>query len=187
MLKVSKKYCTESRGFLSESIKTKTKKNKTNVTPEKYDTTSANQKPGVHKFAPLVPSQQEERANQHEPACFGTAVLSLALPVTFGHTTACRTPALDFSAATHFTMKKCSAPCSTVLRHSPSSWATVVHCSALMSKALKSSKKQPIHSFSCPPTQPAPPTNSPNITHALGQSRILHARHKSRVQDPPPA
>ena len=32
--------------------------------------TCANQTPGVHKFTPLVASQQE-RANQHEPACFG--------------------------------------------------------------------------------------------------------------------
>ena len=56
-------------GF-TDSIKTKTKQNKTNVTPEKDVMTSANQTPGGHKFAPLVASQQG-RANQHEPACFG--------------------------------------------------------------------------------------------------------------------
>ena len=50
----------------------------------------------------------------------------MVLPVTFGHTTACRSPALVFSAPIHFAMK-CSAPCSAVLRHSPSSWAAVVH------------------------------------------------------------
>ena len=50
----------------------------------------------------------------------------LVLPVTFGHATACRGPALAFSAAIHFVMKS-SAPCSAVLRHSPSSWAAVVH------------------------------------------------------------
>ena len=62
---------------------------------------------------------------------------------------------------------KCSAPCSAVLRHSrSSSWAAVVHWSALMPKALRSSRKHPIHSFSWPSTQPAPLlTSSPNITH----------------------
>ena len=35
----------------------------------------------------------------------------------------------------------------------------------LMPKALRSSSKHPIHSCSCPPTQSAPPTSSPNITH----------------------
>ena len=53
-----------------KSIKTKTKQNKPNVTPEKVVMASANQTPGGHKFAPLVASQQR-RANQHEPACFG--------------------------------------------------------------------------------------------------------------------
>ena len=126
---------------------------------------SASQTPRGYKFAPLVASQQG-RANQHEPACFVWAILSLVLPVTFGHTTACRSPALAFSAAIHFAMK-CSAPCSAVLRHPRSSWAAVVHWSALMPKALRSSRKHPIHySFSWSPTQqPAPPTNSPNMTH----------------------
>ena len=49
---------------------TKTKQNKTNVTPEKNAMTSAIETPGGYKFAPLVASQQG-RANQHEPACFG--------------------------------------------------------------------------------------------------------------------
>ena len=85
------------------------------------------------------------------------AILSLVLPVTFGHTTACRSPALIFSAAIHFAMK-CSAPCAAVLRHSASSWAAVVHWSALMPKAVRSSRKHPIHSFSWPPHSPRPPT-----------------------------
>ena len=59
---------------------------------------------------------------------------------------------------------KCPAPCSAILRHSPSSWAAVVHWSALILKALRSSRRHPIHSFSWPPMQPAPPTSSPNIT-----------------------
>ena len=123
----------------------------------------ANETPGGYKFAPLVASQQG-RANQHERTRLLWAILFLVLPVTFGHTTACRSPALVFSATIHFAIK-CPAPCSAVLRHSPSSWAAVVHWSALMPKARRSSRKHPIHSFSWPPTQPAPPTISPNITH----------------------
>ena len=52
------------------------------------------------------------------------AILSLVLPVTFGHATACRSPAPAFSAVMYFAMKR-SAPSSAVLRHSPSSWAAV--------------------------------------------------------------
>ena len=44
----------------------------------------------------------------------------LGLPRHLRHTTACRSPALAFSSAIHFAMKR-SAPCSAVLRHSPSS------------------------------------------------------------------
>ena len=133
-----------------------------NKTSEKDDMTSANQTLGRYKFAPLV-ANQLWGANQNKPALFW-AVLSLVLPVTVGHTTACHSPALAFSAAIHFAMKS-AAPCSTVLRHSPSSWAAVVHWSALIPKAVRSSRKHPINYFSCPPTQPAPPTSSPNITH----------------------
>ena len=111
------------------------------------------------------------------------AILSLVLLVTFGHTTAWRGPALVFSATIHFAMK-CSAPCSPVLRHSPSSWAAVVHWSALMPKAPRSSRKHPIHSFSWPPTQPAPPTISPNITHfgsLVSSMRTTNPANKIRL------
>ena len=91
------------------------------------------------------------------------AILSLILPVTFAHTTACRSSALTFSAAIYFAIKR-SAPCTAVLRHSPSSWAAVAQRSALMPKTLRSSGKHPIHSVSCPPTMAAPLTNSTNIT-----------------------
>ena len=110
-------------------------------------------------------------------------ILSLVLPVTFGHTTACRNPALAFSAVINFAITR-SAACSAVLRHSPLSWAAVVHWSALMPKSMRSSRKHPIHSFSCPLTQPARPHQF-SEHHALRQSRILHARHKPREQDPP--
>ena len=103
------------------------------------------------------------RASEPARARLLWAILSVVLPVTFGHTTACLSPALAFSVTIHFAMK-CSAPCSAVL-HSPSSWAAVVHWSALTPKALRLSRKHPIHSFSLRPTQPEPPTISPNITH----------------------
>ena len=80
------------------------------------------------------------------------------------YTTVCRSLALAFSTAIHFAMKR-SASCSAVLRHPPASWAAVVYWSALMPKALRSSRKHPIHSFSCPLPSPRPPINSPNITH----------------------
>ena len=65
---ISKDDWTKGLGF-NESIKTKTTRNKTKVTPEKDVMTSANQTPRGYKFAPLVASQQG-RANQHEPICF---------------------------------------------------------------------------------------------------------------------
>ena len=57
------------RGF-GESIKSETKKTKTNVKREKDDMTSANQTPEGYRFASLVTSQLW-RADQHKPACFG--------------------------------------------------------------------------------------------------------------------
>ena len=76
------------------------------------------------------------------------AILSSVPPLTFGHNinTAHRSPVLTFSAAIHFAMKR-SAPCSTVLHHSPSSWAAVIHWSALIPKALRPSSRHTIHSL----------------------------------------
>ena len=42
----------------AKAFKTKTKQNKTKVTPEKDAMASANQAPGGYKFAPLVASKQ---------------------------------------------------------------------------------------------------------------------------------
>ena len=120
---------------------------------------SANQTPGGYKFAPLVASLLW-RATQ---ARLLWTILSLVLPVTFGHTTAYRSPALAFSAAINFAMK-CSTSCSAVLRHFSSSWAAAVHWSALMPKALRSFRNTPSTLFPGP-TQLAPPTSSPTITH----------------------
>ena len=164
-------------GF-NKSIKTKTKQKKTNVTPEKDVMTSASQTPGGYKFAPLVPNQQG-RANQHEPACFG---LSSSWP--FSSRAGIRLhAALAFSAANNFAMK-CSAPCSAVLRHSLSSWAAVVHWSALMPKARRSSRKHAIHFSPWPSTQLAPPTNSPNITRfgsLVSSMRATNPANKIRL------
>ena len=95
------------------------------------------------------------------------AILSLVLPVTFGHTTACRSLGLAFSAAIHFAMKR-SAPCSVVLRHFPSSWAAVVHWSALMPKAGNTSSTL----LPGPPRSPRPPS-------------ILQTSRTSAVSYPP--
>ena len=164
--------------------KNETKQNKTSVTPGKdIMTSSANQTPGGHKFAPLEASQQG-RANRHEPACFG-----LSYPWSFPSRSAIPLhaavvhPALFFSATIHFAMK-CSAPYSAVLRYPPSSWDAVVHWSALMTKPLRSSRKHPIHSFSWPPTQPAPPTISLNITHfgsLVSSMRATNPANKIRL------
>ena len=121
---------------------------------------SANQTPRGYKFAPLVASTMA-----NEPA--RARLLWAIFLVPCRHTTVCRSPALAFSEAIHFAMKR-SAPCFDVLHHSPSSWAAVVHWSALMPKALRSSKKHPIYSFSCLPTQPAPPQKLSQ--HAYGRS-----------------
>ena len=129
----------------------------------------------------------------------------------FGHTTACRSLALTFSAAIYFAMKcsapcaavlshslsswvaltfsaaiyfamRCSAPCAAVLSHSLSSWVAVFYWSALISKALRLSRKYPIHSSSCPLTQHAPLTSSPNITHVGSLVSSMRATTSKRVQ-----
>ena len=114
-------------------------------------------------------------------------ILSLALPVRFGHNTTSVVHAVvlpsTFSTAIHFDMNR-SAPCSAVLRHSPSSWAAVVHWSALIPKALRSSRKHPINSFSWSPTQPAPPISSPNITpfgSLVSSMRAINLADKIRL------
>ena len=125
------------------------KQNRTDVTPEKGVITSANQTPGGHKFAPLVGSQQG-RANQPSPLALG-----LSSPWSFPSRSGIPLHAV---VQPLFFLQRSILPRNVpplVLRHFPSSWAAVVHWSALMPKALRSSRKHPIHSFSWPPTQPA--------------------------------
>ena len=128
--------------------------------------TSANQTPEGYKFAPLVASQQRG-ANQHEPACF--AILCLILPVKLGRTSTRSSPALVFSAAIYFAMKR-SAHCSAVRCHFPSSWAAVVGVDA---KSSEVAQETPHPLFSRPPpTQTALPP-------------ILRASRTSAVSYPP--
>ena len=124
------------------------------------------------------------------------AILSLVPPVTFRHTTVCRSPALAFSAAIHFAMKR-SAPCATVLCHLPSSWAAVVHWSALivhwsalMPKTPRSSREYLIHSFPSPPRSPRPPPtlrtsrtsaiSYPPYAPQIPRARFISCPHSSR-------
>ena len=146
--------------------------------------TSANQTPGEYEFAPFVASQQG-RTNQHEPVCFGlfshwSFSSRSGIPLY-----AVVRPWLSLQRTAHSAIQ-CSAPCSAVLRHSPSSGAAVVHWSALMPKALRSSRKQSHPLFFLVPHATRHPQHFSEY-HALRQSRILHARHKFRKQDPRPA
>ena len=102
------------------------------------------------------------------------------------YTATCRSPSLAFSAAIQLTMK-CSAPCSSVLRHSPSSWATVVHWSALIPKYLRGHPGRDTPSTLFPALPRSPLAHHLPERDALRQSRVLHARHKYREQYPPPA
>ena len=104
----------------------------------------------------------------------------------FGYPTACRSLALPFFAVIPFAIER-PAPCSTILRHSSLSWAAVVHWSALIPKALRPSRKHPNHPSPPPPPHAARAHQQFSEHSALRQSRALHARHKSREQDPLPA
>ena len=113
------------------------------------------------------------------------AILSLVHPVTFGHITACRSPALAFSAVIHFAMKR-SAPYSTVLRHSPSYWAAVVHWPALMPKALMSSRKHPIgRPGNTPSTLTPGPPRSPRPPPIIRTSRTSAVSYPPCVPQTP--
>ena len=75
-------------------------------------------KPNARRIQVRATCVWSTRASEPAQVSLLTAILSLVLPVTFGHTTACRSPALASSGAIDFAIK-CSAPCSAVLRHSP--------------------------------------------------------------------
>ena len=112
------------------------------------------------------------------------AILSMALPVTFGHITTCRSPSLTSSAAIHFAtfrpFFRRLAPFPLVLDRSlalvdldtGSSWS----CPGNTPSTL----------FPAPPRAACAPHQFSDY-HALRQSRILRARHKFREHDPPHA
>ena len=110
---------------------------------------------------PSWPINSDERITLRTLA-LGHALL--VLPVTFRYTTACRSLARPFTASIDYAINHC-VPCSANLRQSPSSRPAAVHWLAVIMKTLRSSWKDPIHSFSYPPTEPAPPSSSPDIIH----------------------
>ena len=84
---------------------------------------------------------------------------------------------------------KRSVPCSTVLHHSRSSWAAVVRWSALMPKALTSSRKHLMQSFSWPRTQPAPPpvlrgSRISTVSYPVYTPQIPRTRSVSCIRSP---
>ena len=142
--------------------------------------TSANPRPGGYKFAPLVASQQG-RANQHEHACF-----ELSSPWSVSS---------RFDIRLHAVVQPWLSLQRSILPRNVPSLVTpfcaipprpglAVHWSALIPKALRSSRKHLIYSFSWPPTQPASSTNSPNITHfgsLVSSMRATNPANKIRL------
>ena len=173
---ISKDDWTKGRGF-NESIKTKMKQNKTNVTPEKNVMTSANQTPGGHKFAPLVASQQGR-----EPACFG-----LSSPWSFPSRSGIPLHAVVQSwfflqrsilpwNVPPLVLPFCAIPPRPGLQLSTGRrW-----CRKLWDRPGNT----PSTLFSWPPTQPAPLTISPNIAHfgsLVSSMRATNPANKIRL------
>ena len=161
------------------------KRNKINVTPEKDDMTSADQTPGGYKFAPLVAiNSQQGRANQHEQAWFGLFSPWFSSSRSGIPLHGVGQPWLSLQRS--ICLMKRSAPCSAVLCHS----LVVLGCSRPLvgvdaeSSEVVQETSHPLF-FLAPHTDRAPHHFSEH--HALRQSRIFCARHKSREQDPPPA
>ena len=123
--------CLYIEGRLNEGLrlqrkhKDESKQSKTNVTPDKTPWHLQTKRPEDTSSRHLW-LVNKARASEPARARLLWAVLSLVLPVTFGHTIACRSLGLAFSATIQF-ITKCSAPCTAVLRHSPSSWAAAKH------------------------------------------------------------
>ena len=144
--------------------------------------TSANQTPGGYKFASLVASEQG-RANQHEPAYFGLSS-SWFFPSRLGIP-------LHAVVQPWFSLQRSISPWNVpplvlpfcAIPPRPGLQLSTVRrwCRKLWDRPGST----PSTLFLGPPHSPRPPPFSEY--HALRQSRILHARHKSRKQDPPPA
>ena len=143
---------------------------------------SANQTPGEHNLASLVVSQQG-RANQHEPACFG-----LSSPWSFPS---------RLGIQLHGVVQpwfSCNDPfCHEMFRPlfcRSAPFPLVLGCShPLVGVDAESSEvvQEPPHPLFLLALHTARAPNHFSEYHTLRQSRILHARHKSRKQDPPSA
>ena len=124
--------------------------------------TSANQTPGGHKFSPLVAiNSQQGRANQHEPACFGLSS-PWSFPSRWGMPLHAVVQPCFFCSDPFCHEMFCPLFCRSAL------FPFVLGCSRpLVGVDAESSEvvqETPHPLFSCPPTQPAPLTISPNIT-----------------------
>ena len=147
------------------------KQSKTKVMPEKDVMTSANQTPRGYKFAPLVVSQQG-RANQHEPACFG---LSSHWSFASGSGIPLHAVVQPWLSLQQSISPFCAIPprpaCSRPLVGVDAERSQIVQKIPHTLFFLVPHTAHALHQFS--------------EHHALRQSRTLHARHKSRKQDPP--
>ena len=123
--------------------------------------TSAHQTPGGYKFVPLVASQQG-RANQHEPTCFGLSstwsfpsLSGIPLHAVVQPWFFCNDPFCHKMFRPLFCR---SAPFPLVLGCSRPLVGVYAESSEVVQETL-----HPL--FFLVPTQPAPPTISPNTTH----------------------
>ena len=121
-------------------------------------------------------------ANEHP--CFGLSC-PWSFPSRSGILMQCRRPTLTTCTAINFTMKS-STPCSAVSRHSP----IFPDCSrppvGVDTESSEIVQETP-HSFFFLVSNAARAPHHFSGHHALRQSCVLHARHTSREQDPPPA
>ena len=109
------------------------------------------------------------------------ATLFQVFPVTFGHTTACGSPALAFFAATRYSIHNDTFH--TLFRR-PAPFPYVLGFNRPLiggdTESSKAVQETPHPLFLSTPYAARPSTSSPNTNtrYALPQSHILHARHK---------
>ena len=145
-----------------ESIKTKTKQNKTNVTPEKDVMASANQTPGGYTGSRHLWLVNRGERTSTSPLALGYPFLGPSRHVrAYQPLHAVRSPALAFSAGNdpfrHEMFRPLfsrSAPFPLVLACSrPSLVGVDAESSGVVVQEI-----HPVHSFSWPPIKPASPT-----------------------------
>ena len=143
--------------------------------------TSSNQTPGGYKFAPHVASQQW-RVTQHESACFG-----IPSPWSFPSCSGIR---LYPVVHPWLSLQRFISSWNVQPLVPPScSFPLVLGCiRPLVGIDAESSEvvQETPHLLFFLPPHTARATQQFSEHHALRQFRILHARHKSRKQGPPP-